>query len=323
MHSAARTHIDHSIDFNEVGDGYFSTMGTRLLAGREFTTDDHDRSICVVNESAAHTLFPGGAALQETVMAKGEDDRDVLAATCRIVGLVEDAHYANLRDPAPPTIYFPIAQQPSPAAYTQHGLHDPRAERRRSHRRIPRHAGPLRAGHRHHDLPAVAGSGRSIARQRAPPRHPHHRIRRHRAAAERHRHLWAACPAGAGAHPEFGVRLAVGATRGHLLKIVLGDALRMVVVGSACGLALASIGYIFIRRFLYGTSPADFASPSLPSPSLSPSRFSPQPSRGAAPPRSILSRLSAPNRAAPHHDSSAARVVGSLRTIRTKSGDRE
>ena len=57
--------------------------------------------------------------------------------------------------------------------------------------------------------------------------------------------------------PEFGVRIAVGATRGHLLKIVLGDALRMVAIGSVCGLALAGIGYIFIRRFLYGTSPAD------------------------------------------------------------------
>jgi putative ABC transport system permease protein len=49
----------------------------------------------------------------------------------------------------------------------------------------------------------------------------------------------------------------VGASRGHLLKIVLGDALRMVALGSVCGLALASIGYVFIRRFLYGTSPAD------------------------------------------------------------------
>jgi ABC-type antimicrobial peptide transport system permease subunit len=31
----------------------------------------------------------------------------------------------------------------------------------------------------------------------------------------------------------------------------------MVAIGSACGLALASIGYVFIRRFLYGASPAD------------------------------------------------------------------
>jgi ABC-type antimicrobial peptide transport system permease subunit len=57
--------------------------------------------------------------------------------------------------------------------------------------------------------------------------------------------------------PEFGVRIAVGASRGHLLKIVLGDALRMVAIGSVCGLVLASIGYTLIRRFLYGTSPAD------------------------------------------------------------------
>ena len=56
---------------------------------------------------------------------------------------------------------------------------------------------------------------------------------------------------------EFGVRIAVGATRGNLLTIVLADTLRMVAIVSICGLALASIGHIFVRRFLYGVSPAD------------------------------------------------------------------
>jgi ABC-type antimicrobial peptide transport system permease subunit len=57
--------------------------------------------------------------------------------------------------------------------------------------------------------------------------------------------------------PEFGVRIAVGATRSHLLRMILGDALRMVLVGSVCGLALTALGFTFIRRFLYGTSAAD------------------------------------------------------------------
>ena len=39
--------------------------------------------------------------------------------------------------------------------------------------------------------------------------------------------------------------------------MILGEALRMVVLGSACGLVLAGIGYVFIRRLLYGASTAD------------------------------------------------------------------
>ncbi|MGB9419118.1 MAG: ABC transporter permease, partial [Acidobacteriaceae bacterium] len=42
VHSLALAHVDHSITFNEVSDGYFSTMGTRILAGREFTADNRD-----------------------------------------------------------------------------------------------------------------------------------------------------------------------------------------------------------------------------------------------------------------------------------------
>ena len=41
--------------------------------------------------------------------------------------------------------------------------------------------------------------------------------------------------------------------------MILSEALRMVAIGSVCGLALASIGYVFIRRFLYGTSSADIS----------------------------------------------------------------
>jgi predicted permease len=61
VQSASQSHIDHSLAFNEVSDGYFGTMGTRLLAGREFTPDDRDHSTCIVNQSAAPTLFAGAA----------------------------------------------------------------------------------------------------------------------------------------------------------------------------------------------------------------------------------------------------------------------
>jgi predicted permease len=259
VHSAARTHIDHSIDFNEVGDGYFSTMGTRLLAGREFTADDHDLSTCVLNESAAHTLFPGGAALGETVMAKTKDDEDALNATCRVIGLAEDAHYANLRDPAPPTIYFPITTATFTGGYENNMVFMIRSQTdaeaiaayRATLARYAPETGVMTFLPLRDQVDQSLGSERLLA------------ILTNVFAGI------ALLLSGIGIFgllalrvqertAEFGVRLAVGATRSHLLKIVLGDALRMVAIGSVCGLALASIGYIFIRRFLYGTSPADF-----------------------------------------------------------------
>jgi predicted permease len=259
VHSAAETHLDHSIDFNDVGDGYFSTMGTRLLAGREFTADDHDRSTCVLNESAAHTLFPGGSALGETVMAKAKDDQDTIKATCRVVGLVEDAHYANLRDPAPPTLYFPAGTAKiTDSDYTTNLVFMIRSQT---------------------DAEAIAAYRATLARY-APDTGvmtflPLRDQVDQSLGSERLIAILTNVFAGIALLlsaigifgllalrvqeriPEFGVRIAVGATRGHLLKIVLGDALRMVAIGSACGLALAGVGYIFIRRFLYGTSPAD------------------------------------------------------------------
>jgi predicted permease len=259
VHTAAETHIDHSIDFNDVGDGYFSTMGTRLLAGREFTAADHDRSTCVLNESAAHTLFPGGSALGETVIAKTKDDQDTLKAICRVVGLVEDAHYANLRDPAPPTLYFPgAAPKITDSDYTTNLVFMIRA---------------------HTDAEAIAAYRATLARYAPntgimtflPLRDQVDQSLGSERLVATLTNTFAAIALLLSAIgifgllalrvqeriPEFGVRIAVGATRGNLLKIVIGEALRMVLIGSACGLALASIGYLFVRRFLYGVSPAD------------------------------------------------------------------
>jgi hypothetical protein len=259
VHTAAQTHIDHSIDFNDVGDGYFSTMGTRLLSGREFTADDHDRSTCVLNQSAAHTLFPGGSALGETVMAKAKDDQSPVNATCRVVGLVEDAHYANLRDPAPPTLYLPAGVATLGSGGFGNNLvfmiraqtdAEAIAAYRATLARYAPNTGIMTFLPLRDQVDQSLGSERLIATLT---------------------NIFAAIALLLSAIgifgllalrvqeriPEFGVRIAVGATRGNLLSIVLVDALRMVAIGSVCGLALASIGYLFVRRFLYGVSPAD------------------------------------------------------------------
>ena len=56
---------------------------------------------------------------------------------------------------------------------------------------------------------------------------------------------------------EIGVRVALGANRGHVLKLVVGQGLLLAGVGVACGLALASVGTPLARSLLYNVSPFD------------------------------------------------------------------
>lgn len=59
--------------------------------------------------------------------------------------------------------------------------------------------------------------------------------------------------------PEIGVQLAVGASRRHILVLVLRDALSMVAVGTIAGMLLIVFSTAFTRHFLYDTSPIQFS----------------------------------------------------------------
>jgi putative ABC transport system permease protein len=56
---------------------------------------------------------------------------------------------------------------------------------------------------------------------------------------------------------EFGIRLALGATRGDIVRLVLVDGLWLVVAGSAIGLALAAAASHVVAGFLLGIGPVD------------------------------------------------------------------
>lgn len=107
-----------TLAYNQVGAGYFRTMTTKILHGREFETRERRRDVCVLNEGAATALFPGQSALDQYVrsadnagldMIRGGSGRVLSAPVlCRVVGIAEDAKFGNLREAAPRTIYFPL-----------------------------------------------------------------------------------------------------------------------------------------------------------------------------------------------------------------------
>jgi predicted permease len=92
-----------------VSPGWFHTFGTRLLAGRDFDTTDRSGAadVVIVNEAFARRYFEGRMPLgQSLVEAANPTTRRQL----EVVGLVEDAAFTNVRNPVEPTIYRPLAQ---------------------------------------------------------------------------------------------------------------------------------------------------------------------------------------------------------------------
>jgi predicted permease len=103
---------ERAVHVNIVTDGYFRTYGTRVIAGRDFTNADADGAppVVIVNEAYARKFLGGANPLGHYVHQAGSPRR--AAVRRQIVGYVEDAIYRNLRQIVPPTIYIPIGQQP-------------------------------------------------------------------------------------------------------------------------------------------------------------------------------------------------------------------
>jgi predicted permease len=99
--------IDNNARFNEVGAGYFRTMGIPLVAGREFTRADTLKApkVAIVNERFAKKFNLGRDAVGKLIGSGPDDTLDT-----EIVGLVQDAKYSEVKDEVPPLFFRPYAQ---------------------------------------------------------------------------------------------------------------------------------------------------------------------------------------------------------------------
>jgi predicted permease len=97
---------------NFVSPGWFTTFGTPMLAGRDL--DDRDRQgaplVGIVNEAFARQFLHGASPLGHTLRIPLPGQAGP-RGPIEIVGLVADAVFRSLREPVPPTMYFPLAQQ--------------------------------------------------------------------------------------------------------------------------------------------------------------------------------------------------------------------
>ncbi|HWP71056.1 MAG TPA: FtsX-like permease family protein, partial [Gemmatimonadaceae bacterium] len=105
---------DQNSRFNEVGPGFFKTMGATLLAGRDFTESDilGAPKVAIVNEAFARKLKLGREPVGKH-MALRDQPLDM-----EIVGFIKDAKNSQVRDPVPP-MYFTPYRQDSLVGYIQ------------------------------------------------------------------------------------------------------------------------------------------------------------------------------------------------------------
>jgi predicted permease len=102
--------------FNRAAPGYFRTMGTRLIAGREFNDRDTLSSpkVAIVNEMFARNFFGGANPVGRTFhLEAGAGKPEPLF---QIVGLVKNTKYYQLREDFKPIGFFPVAQDESPGS---------------------------------------------------------------------------------------------------------------------------------------------------------------------------------------------------------------
>jgi putative ABC transport system permease protein len=109
---------DMNVEHPKVSPGYFSSIGMTLLAGRELS--DADRSgtekVAVVNESFARHFFGDPQHALERYLANGGGEKE--KPDIEIVGVVKDAKHTGVRQEIRRTLFTPYLQETDPGAMT-------------------------------------------------------------------------------------------------------------------------------------------------------------------------------------------------------------
>ena len=96
------------IDAVRVGADYFTAVGVPIVAGRAFTEDDvtQARPVAIVNETFARTYWPGRSAVGQVIHAGGFDQ-----PALEVVGVSRDHKVRSVGEPARPYVHRPIDRE--------------------------------------------------------------------------------------------------------------------------------------------------------------------------------------------------------------------
>jgi predicted permease len=96
------------VDQLTIGPKFFETMEIPIFRGRNFTKHDSEGApkVAIVNEAAARKFFPNEDPIGRKFGTSPEKNNEF-----EVVGLVRDVRYNSVREPAPPTVYWPYMQR--------------------------------------------------------------------------------------------------------------------------------------------------------------------------------------------------------------------
>jgi predicted permease len=236
---------------NLVGAGFFATMGTPFLAGRDFNAHDTLQSplVAIINESMANKFFGGPMNAMGKTFRQGFIE---ISGPILIIGVVKDAKYLGLREEKLPIAYYPQSQLP-PLPFNNFLLRGGAASL------IPSVKAAI--SEVNHDITLQF---RNLALQ------IDESLGRERLLAMLSGFFGALALAlaviglygvmsynVARRHAEIGIRMALGAERSRVLRMVLGEVGILVVAGLGLGLLGAIFGTRLLASFLYGVKPND------------------------------------------------------------------
>jgi putative ABC transport system permease protein len=247
----------YMVDRPVVSPEYFRVMGIPLLSGRTFRGQDNSTApgVAIISRSLARTFWPGGDALgQRITMESRPKPEDWLT----IIGVVDDVRQWSLTEKAHPAIYQSYAQmrRPIPLRYMTFAVRTavPPASVATAMR------GVLREVDRNQPALSITALTDVVANTTAEPQFQTRLISIFAmlalllaaigvygvlacAVAERTR--------------EIGIRMALGAEKSDILRMVLRRSLLLVTAGIALGVVGALVVTRFLARFLFEVKPTD------------------------------------------------------------------
>jgi putative ABC transport system permease protein len=238
-------------DMNAVSPDYFATMGTRILRGRGITDQDVAGSplVMVASEAMAKRLWPGRDALGQCVRVGS----DTLPCT-QVVGLAENIKSQSLSDASEYFYYLPTAQSnPDQGGLFVRAAGDAGALKETVRRRLQ----PLMPGAAYvivTPLAEILGSQTDSWRLGATLFTVFGGLALVLAAIGLYSVI--AYNVAQRTH-ELGVRVALGAEMGHLVRLVLFEGMKLALVGVGLGGAIALLVGRWVKPLLFEVSPRD------------------------------------------------------------------
>jgi predicted permease len=236
-----------SVVYYQVSPEFFFALGTKLLAGREFTWHDDSKSppVAIINLAFAKRVFRSENAV-------GNRFPSYSGRTVEVVGIVEDGKYESLTESQRPVVFWPILQSYNSTTTLEVRSSLPAAQMVSEIRRAIAKLDP--------ELPLYGAGGleQMLGFAFLPTRAA--------AIALSAFGLLAVMLAATGIHGlvayavsrrthEIGIRMAVGARPVQVLRLVLGKTAALLVLGSVVGLVLALAGAQVMASIVYETQP--------------------------------------------------------------------